>query len=248
MSARLAFTCLAALLAAPTTALADSGGVSGMSGKPPSSSCTSCHFGGGTAPMMMLTGTKEVASGATARFTLAITGLDAGAGFDIAPSAGTLRAVDAITTQIRGGDLSHTASWPRGKSVNVDFDFVAPMESGKVTLFFTVLAADGTGGRGGDATAASTAEVTIGPPPDLAGADLAGADFALTPMDLEMAPPPPPKTFQDEPGWSLGCTVTSHRERVEAGSAWLVLVGGALLLVRRVRRSRVRDVGTQRRV
>ena len=39
-----------------------------------------------------------------------------------------------------------------------------------------VLAANGDGGVGGDATTAVTVEVQVQPPPDLAGADLAGVD------------------------------------------------------------------------
>jgi hypothetical protein len=247
MSGRLAFTCLAALLGAPSAALADSGGVSGMSGKPPPSSCTNCHSAGGTAaPKLMLTGPTEVPSGETAHFKLAVSGLAAGAGFDIAASDGTLAPVDRMTTQLRGEDLSHTASWPHGQSVNIDFDFVAPAQPGMVTLFFTVLSVDGTGGTSGDATASSTRELTIGPPPDLAGVDLAGADFALAQVDLATTPPPP-KTFKDEARWS--CAITPHRDGGDAWPAWTVLAGGVLaLLLRRVRRPRVRDVGAQHRV
>src|SRR5205814_7405381 len=100
-----------------SSAHAFSAGVSGMSGKPPATSCDGCHSAGGTmAPMVTLkqVGASMLDPGATGTFELDVVSSAStlGAGWDIAAGDGTLAVKAGMPeAQLKDGEISHTSNW-----------------------------------------------------------------------------------------------------------------------------------------
>ena len=171
-----AFT-FALALAFPSAAHAFGAGVFGFSGKPPAQSCTMCHSGG-AAPQVTLSGPSALAAGQTATYTIDIvTGAStAHAGFDIATSAGALATIAQTNESwLNSGEITHTRNWPKGSTIQLMFQLTAPAAPGPLTIFATALDSDGVDDTGGDGAASTTFAVDVQAPPDLAGADFAGA-------------------------------------------------------------------------
>lgn len=225
---------LAACALAPGVARGFGGGTSGMSGKPPASSCTGCHTADGTAlPAIALDDAPPIPAGETAHLKLVFSSLAQGAGFDVAVSDGTLSVKDGTPgVQLRDGEVTHARPWPKGTQVSVELDLLAPAAPGTVTLFVTALSGNDDKGAGGDSTASRTFELTIGAPPDLGGVDLAGVDLAR-PVVVDLATP---RFASDEPRWALSCSMGRRTDTNGASIplALLVLVA-AIRLGRRPR-------------
>ena len=213
-------------------ALGFSSGTSGMSGKPPAQSCNGCHSERANAqPVLILNGPMMLMAGATAKYTLQLKAQgQGGIGLDVAPSDGTLSAIDATATQIMAGDLTHTSSFPKGADVTVEFNLTAPASPGTtVTLFATGLSVDAGGGTTNDSTVTGTLQIQIISPPDFAGVDLSSADMAMaSPPDLMKKP------AVDEPRWACECGM-GRAKRGVAGMGWLA-AGMMVLLMKRRRR------------
>src|SRR5947209_3426783 len=120
--------CFVALLA--SRAWGYGAGVSGYSGRPPAQSCNECHTGGTPPQSVTLSGPPALRPGQQATYTLDVVtaASDTTVGFDIAASAGTLGIVagQANASYLDGGEVTHTKSWPRGKTVQLMFTLTAP--------------------------------------------------------------------------------------------------------------------------
>jgi hypothetical protein len=192
-----------------------------------------CHSAGATAaPVVMVTGPSEPMAGTLALYTVTVSGLAVGMGFDLAPSAGALTVTDPqVRMQAQGGELSHTADWPRsGDTVTFALGWSVPPAPGPATLFVAILSVNGDGGTGGDAETYVTKDVVVQPPPDLAGADLAGLDLAI--VDSAAGPSGDLRApYRDERQWALACStgrVGGRPSGAPAAVAWgaLLVAGG----------------------
>ncbi|NVJ05471.1 hypothetical protein HUW63_09515 [Myxococcus sp. AM001] len=156
------------------SAFANSAGISSHSGKQGSSlTCASCHTGGGTAPTVTIEGPTTLAPGATGNYTLVIRGGPAsGAGYNVAVSdnGGTL---NPGTGSIKlSGEVTHrTIQAFSGGAARFDFTLVAPSTPGSVTLYGAGNSVNDNGTEQGDASAATTLNVTVA-----AGGDDGGGD------------------------------------------------------------------------
>ncbi|NVI98372.1 hypothetical protein HV824_09585 [Myxococcus sp. AM009] len=146
------------------SAFANSAGISGQSGKQGSSlTCAACHTGGGSAPTVTIEGPTTLAPGATGNYTLVIRGGPAsGAGYNVAVSdnGGTLT---PGTGSIRlSGEVTHrTIQAFSGGAARFDFTLVAPSTPGSVTLYGAGNSVNDNGTEQGDASAATTLNVTV---------------------------------------------------------------------------------------
>lgn len=153
---------LALLGAAAVNALSE--GISGESGRG-GESCRSCH-GGGIAPVVMFAGPSEVVADTTAAFAFAVQSQaerQIVAGFNVAADHGALIGEAQQGVQSIFGELTH-----RGPRVNDEhgvvswsFAWQAPRQPGEYLLYGAGLSANGNGTRNGDASAATTAVVTV---------------------------------------------------------------------------------------
>jgi hypothetical protein len=190
------------------------GGVSGRSGAPGAGSCADCH-GGAAAPTVTIIGPSTIAAGSAASYRLDIvTGASTrGASWDVAVVGDAALGVESgpPAAQILDGELTHTAMHASGATVSVPFT-LRPGSAGQLMLYANALSSDGSG-TGGDGTGAAQLAITVEPPPDLAGLDLAGLDLAepadlAAPLDLATPSKPPPA---DEPQWACACDVGRGR-------------------------------------
>jgi len=148
---------------------------SGNPGVNGGATCASCHGGGGVAPAVEISGPSTVAPGATANYTLTITGGPAVVGgFNISTGdgLGTLTPGDS-DSQALNGEITHSAPKPfSGDMVTFDFEWTAPAETGAVTMYAAGLSANGANGNSGDAVGTTTFEVTVAQAnPAVPGAD-----------------------------------------------------------------------------
>jgi hypothetical protein len=224
-------------------------GVSGFSGKPPAQPCSRCHGGGPAPSSVTLSGPARLSPGQSATYTLDIvTGAStAHAGFDVATSAGTIKAIAGQPNEsyIAGGELTHTKNWPQGETVQLRFELVAPSLAGPLTLYVNALQSDGVDDTGGDGTAGATLAVDVAEPADLAGVDLAGTPppDLLPPPDAissatEVKPTPQPAAVppHNEPKWACDCRIGGQGRDLGAGAA--ALLAPLLLAARAWRRRR----------
>ncbi len=240
-----AFT-FALALAFPSAAHAFGAGVFGFSGKPPAQSCTMCHSGG-AAPQVTLSGPSALAAGQTATYTIDIvTGAStAHAGFDIATSAGALATIAQTNESwLNSGEITHTRNWPKGSTIQLMFQLTAPAAPGPLTIFATALDSDGVDDTGGDGAASTTFAVDVQAPPDLAGADFAGAplpDLAQVDAVSSATMMPPPQVDmgprRDEPRWACDASGAGAAS-TGAVIVVLVLVASRFRINREIRRSR----------
>jgi hypothetical protein len=164
----------------PGLALAHATGISGYSGKQ-GPSCTQCHAGG-TAPSVNLNGPAMLLTGASATYTLTISG---GAG----ARAGFNAAQDSNATFIAGagqkmlsGELTHStpASFNAGQA-SFSFTVTAPSSPGTFTLYVAGNSVNNNTNDMGDLSATTRLLITVADPVIDAGAP--------PEMDAGVAPP-----------------------------------------------------------
>jgi hypothetical protein len=169
-------TCQAVLVAGlvlaawPMASLANDDGISGRSGMS-GKTCTSCHSGGST-PTVKIQGPTTLTALTTGTYSVVVSGgPGAGAGLDVAASAGvTLGVVDASTTKLVNGELTHTASLPYSSgSATFPLTVTAPSAVGTITVYVAGLADNGDDLTGGDGTATTTFQIAVTPAPGLDG-------------------------------------------------------------------------------
>ena len=124
------------------------GGVSGFSGKN-GSTCTQCHSTGAS-PTVLINGPASVASGATASYTLTVSGGGNG-GLDVATSGGTFTAGSG--TQVMNGEITHTSAT---SAHSWTFSWTAPMVTTSTAETLYGAAIDGYSGGTGTTTFAAT--------------------------------------------------------------------------------------------
>ena len=140
---------------------ARSGGISERSGRG-ETTCSACHSGG-VAPVVVLDGPSLLPVGATATFTLSMTGgQEMAGGLDVAATAGTLAVApgEEGATRILDDELTHAA--PRvAAAPSWSFQWTAPAEAGDVTLFAAGNSVDLDTTTAGDAPATTTLLVAV---------------------------------------------------------------------------------------
>ncbi|NOK01834.1 MULTISPECIES: MXAN_6652 family MXYO-CTERM-anchored protein [Myxococcus] len=145
------------------SAFANSMGISGRSGKQGSGfTCAECHSGG-SAPTVTIEGPTTLAPGATGNYTLVIRGGPAaGAGYNVAVSdnGGTLN--PGTGSYKLSGEVTHKNIQAfSGGAARFDFTLVAPSTPGTVTLYGAGNSVNENGTDQGDASAATTLNVTV---------------------------------------------------------------------------------------
>ena len=241
-----------ALFVAVQQAAGFTGGAVGYSGKG-GKSCGECHQGGKEPQGVVIKGPTSLVAGATGSYVVVISGASPKAtifgGYNVAAGAGELRA--RAGSKVEQGEVTQGKLVGPANPIELKFEWVAPAQPGPVTLHAAGLAADGSGSAAGDASKTTTLQVEVTAavdlamaPPDLAGADLLGLDFAPPPPDFtpppdltEEEPPSPDLAMgvamrRDEPRWGCGCAVG---ERGDRGGGRIVAALIALLLFARRR-------------
>lgn len=160
-------------LALPLGALGMSSGMSGSS-----TACTPCHAnGGGIAVTLSCPATAT--TGQTVTCNVSVSGSPgAGGGFNASATGGTLGAGTA--SKIQGGEATHTGGTARAWS----FTWTAPGTAGTQTIRVAALGSNGDSGPGGDAWAATTAEINV----TAGGGGEPDADMDGTPDAQDCAP------------------------------------------------------------
>ena len=148
----------------PQSSLAFSNGFSGRSGRE-GTICTECHKGG-TEPLVHFEGPQELAAGAIATFKFVIQSQSASqtfAGFDVAPSGGSVGVVDGQDEQQFGDDVTHIRPMQNDANGIASFDltFTAPLCPGLQTLFGAGNSGNHNGLDTGDNAAAATYAVSV---------------------------------------------------------------------------------------
>lgn len=153
-------------LAAPIRA--SSAGISGHSGNPATNfgmSCNACH-GGGSTPIVNLTGPGTVLAGESVIFTLSVQSAapaqQTAAGLDVSATAGTLASLGG-DTQVMDGEITQTS--PKNNtagSASFSFGWTAPMSAPQtVTLYAAGNSVNLDGVPGGDHHANTTLSVNV---------------------------------------------------------------------------------------
>jgi len=154
----------ATALCAP--AMASRAGITGRT----ESGCTTagCHGGGALEPTITFEGPSTVAPGATATFSLILTGTQPGArtpaaGFNIGATGGTLAPADAQLKAVVAELVQNNMPIPfdNGETVKVSFNWTAPNEPGEFTLAGAGNSVNGDFVPSGDASAVTTHVVTV---------------------------------------------------------------------------------------
>ncbi|WNG15160.1 MXAN_6652 family MXYO-CTERM-anchored protein [Cystobacter fuscus] len=143
-----------------TSALANSSGITGQSGKN-GSTCNTCHMGG-TAPTVEISGPTTLEPNATGQYTLIIKGGAANVGgmnIAVDNAAAVLQAGEG--SQKMGSELTHNGmkSFTNGE-LRFDFSLVAPA-SGSVKLFAAGNSANKNYAETGDRGSTTTLNVTV---------------------------------------------------------------------------------------
>ncbi len=199
-------------------ALSNSGGITNYSGKQAGTMCNTCHAGG-AAPTVEIAGPASLAAGASATYSVKITG-GAGvlAGFNAAASGGQF--IGGAGTRVTGGEVTHSMgkAFSAG-SATFSFTYQAPPAAGAVTLYAAGMSASGSNGEMGDMAAMTTLDVTV-----------TGGGTSVSQMPAT-APEPEPMAAPRVPGLPGG--VIEGGCSVAGGGPLLVLV--VLALARRRR-------------
>ena len=143
-----------------SVASARPGGISGYSGKN-GSTCTSCHDGGAV-PTVTLSGPSSLTAGASAAYSLTITGGPARFGsLDVASDSAAALLGAGSGTLLLNGEVTHTSGKAfSGGSVSWQFTVKAPSAAGTFKLYAAGLSSDGSG-TGGDGTGSTSKVVTV---------------------------------------------------------------------------------------
>nr|AYM53958.1 hypothetical protein [Pyxidicoccus sp.] len=146
------------------SALANSTGISGHSGKQANMTCmnSGCHAGGSSTPTVTIEGPDTLAPGATGNYKLVITGGPGSrGGFNVAVDNGTLTAGSGSKKLSEELTHSQPKAFSNGR-VEFDFTLVAPSSAGTINLFGAGNSANGNGAETGDASAMSKKTITVG--------------------------------------------------------------------------------------
>lgn len=135
------------------TAYSFTNGAVGYSGNPDTNSgaiCTNCHSGG-VVPTVTLAGPTNVTAGSTNNYTLVIGVAQTFGSLDVSVTEGTLTATQN-GTEIRSGELVHTAARPVNQFGTVEFGFnwTAPLTPGNVTMYAAGNSVNGNDDDNGD--------------------------------------------------------------------------------------------------
>jgi len=181
------FSCSGLTLLAALPAAANSGGITGVSGKQ-GGICNSCH-GGGVAPDVSFIGPGEMAIGSSATFRFEVHSkvpVQRAGGFNVAAAAGTLTVIAGQESRRSNGELTHTepknnddqqiAAW--------EFTWTAPANPGTYRLFGAGNSVNRNGQSSGDRAAKTTFVVDV----------VVALDPTATPT-----PTPPPPTASATP-------------------------------------------------
>ncbi|MGD8567478.1 MAG: PKD domain-containing protein, partial [Gammaproteobacteria bacterium] len=139
-----------------------SSGITGYSGIT-GSTCSDCHSGG-SAPVVTLIGPTSVEAGSTNTYTLTMSGGQQNSGgFNVSTTAGTLSITMSGTTN-DGGELKHTQPFSdSGSGIEWTFNLDAPVTAGPVTLYASVLSANGDFQMAGDNSSSTTLGIEVTP-------------------------------------------------------------------------------------
>ncbi|WNG24651.1 hypothetical protein F0U62_11925 [Cystobacter fuscus] len=143
-----------------TSALANSSGITGQSGKD-GSTCNTCHSGG-SAPTVEISGPATLEPNATGQYTLIIKGGAArvgGMNIAVDNAAAVLQAGEG--SQKIGKEITHNGLKAfTNDELRFDFSLVAPA-SGTVKLFAAGNSANGDYNSTGDRSSTATLDVTV---------------------------------------------------------------------------------------
>ena len=146
-----------------TSALANSSGMVGNSGKDGATrTCNACHMGG-SAPTVTLSGPASLAAGATGEYTLVIKG-GAGvkAGMNVSVNSSTASLTAGTDSKKLSGELTHQSpKTMTGGEARYTFSLVAPSAGGSLKLFASGNSVNGDGNTTGDMSASTSLDVTV---------------------------------------------------------------------------------------
>jgi hypothetical protein len=171
-------------------AAANSGGIVGVSGRPGTSICNSCHSAGGAvAPDVSFIGPSEMAVGSSATFRFEVHSkvpVQRAAGFNVAAAAGTLTIIAGQEARRSNGELTHTE--PKDNDGNQvaawEFTWTAPAAPGTYRLFGAGNSVNRNGQSSGDRATKTNFDVDV----------VTAVDPTATPT-----PSPPPPTASATP-------------------------------------------------
>ncbi|KFE68843.1 MXAN_6652 family MXYO-CTERM-anchored protein [Hyalangium minutum] len=148
-----------------SSALANSTGMTGRSGKTTGQTCMSgCHgtMAASAAPTVTLEGPATLEAGATGSYKLTISGgPGVKGGLNVAASSGTVGVVGS-DVKVQGGELTHSAAKAfTSGAVSFDFTFKAPAAAGTATLYASGNSTNGDGTWDGDNAVAITKPITV---------------------------------------------------------------------------------------
>lgn len=240
----LTYATLAALclLAQTSTARANGNGMQTGRSIAGCGTATTCHrVNPGT--MTTITGPMTLSPGGSGMYTVTITSSIASfmaGGVDVAATglAGATLATTQANTQLRGGELTHTAAIPKsGSSVTVQFRLTAPMADGVVTLQAAGNAVNLDRTASNDAWMTTVFRVTVGNAPDGGSPDAGTPDGGTTDAAGADATGDGPGYENYDPSNSMaygGCSATGRT--APPGAMGLLGLGVALVAYRRRRR------------
>lgn len=170
--------CLVAVVLFARLALANASGAIGYSGAAGGQNCNLCHAGG-PEPQVRLTGPSTLGAGATATYTLTVSG-GTRAGMNVAVSD-KLAALNATGPDVGAafGELYQTAPKTSG---TFTFSLSAPPYAGSLTLYAAGNAVNGNGATNGDRAGVTTMHIAV-----TAGSGVA-APVVVTPASAAATP------------------------------------------------------------
>ncbi len=177
------------LMGAARVAWCDGVGVTGYANAKKQPVCGGCHKGGAT-PQITLKGPDEVAPGSWNPYELIVKnpGQKAG-GFDVAASAGKLISW-SLRVKPNNGELAHTGPvlLEKDGSLLLEFDWIAPKESGVYEITAAIASVNQDGTPLGDGVAVYAHDVRVsGRAVDAKDQKVSGADDAAGPATADAA-------------------------------------------------------------
>src|SRR6218665_1378910 len=153
-----------------TSALARSGGITGVSGQA-GMTCTRCHAEGATKPSVEFSGPTTVTVGSVNQYAFIIRGgpgAIGGTNLAVSDASALLDILNTVDDSLKksGAELIHSAAKTfdtTGATPELRFDFslTAPTTEGTLTLYGAGNSANGDKGRNGDGVEAATLAVTV---------------------------------------------------------------------------------------
>ncbi|ATB31367.1 MXAN_6652 family MXYO-CTERM-anchored protein [Melittangium boletus] len=153
-----------------TSALARSGGITGVSGQA-GTTCTRCHAEGATKPTVEFSGPTTVTAGSVNQYAFIIRGgpgIIGGTNLAAGDASALLDILNPVGDALKksGVELTQTAAKVFDTAgavpeLRFDFSLTAPTTEGSFTLYGAGNSANGDSGRNGDGVAAATLAVTV---------------------------------------------------------------------------------------